>query len=108
MDNSTAAYTKTFSIDLERNNYHLKMKKRKKTRIITVIVVWMLLFVYLLTPLSRVNLSVSGNVYYSKEELVKIGNINENRLWWLYDQKDSIKSLSVIVWSHKPIILLST
>ena len=93
MDNATTTYTKTFSIDLERTNYHLKMKRRKKIRLITVIIVWIVLIIYLLTPLSRVNLKVKGNVYYSKEELVKMGYINENRLWWLYDKKNTIKVL---------------
>lgn len=93
MESTTTAYTKTFSIDLERANYHLKLKKRKRKRILVVLIMWLLIFIYFITPLSRVNLKVSGNVYYSKEELVDIGYINENRLWWLFDSSDAKKVL---------------
>ena len=80
MDNSTTAYTKTFSIDLERANYHLKMKKRKQKRILIVVIFWMIVIAYFLAPLSKINLKVSGNIFYSKEELINMGYIKENRL----------------------------
>jgi len=93
MDNSTTTYTKTFSIDLERTNYHLKMKKRKMKRIMLVVILWVLLFIYFITPLSKVNLKVSGNVYYTKEELIKMGYINNKNLWWLFNENNAIKTL---------------
>lgn len=93
MDSNTTTYTKTFSIDLERTNYHRKQRHRKRKRIIIVLIVWLVLFVYMFTPLSRVNLSVSGNVYYTKKDLVKMGHIPEKRLWWLFDEDDAIKVL---------------
>jgi len=93
MDSNTTTYTKTFSIDLERANYHLKCKKRKMKRIIVVIVIWSLLLLYFITPLSKINLSISGNVYYSKNELISMGYINKNNLWWLFDSDDAIKVL---------------
>ena len=93
MEGTTTTYTKTFSIDLERANYHLKCKKRKMKRILVVAIMWLLILVYFITPLSKVNLKVSGNVYYSKKDLIEMGYINENSLWWLFDSDDSIKVL---------------
>lgn len=93
MDSNTTTYTKTFSIDLERANYHLKCKKRKMKRIIVVVVLWLLLFIYFITPLSKVNLKINGNVYYSKEDLISMGYINEDNLWWLLEEKNAIKVL---------------
>lgn len=93
MDSNTTTYTKTFSIDLERANYHLKCKKRKIKRLIIVLIMWLLIFVYFITPLSKVNLKVVGNVYYSKDDLISLGHINKNNLWWLFDSRNSIKVL---------------
>lgn len=93
MDNNTTTYTKTFSIDLQRTNYHLKCKKRRMKRIILVSILWIIIFLYFITPLSKVNLKVHGNVYYTKKELIKMGHINNRTLWWLFDSKDAIKVL---------------
>ena len=93
MDSNTTAYTKTFSIDLERANYHRKYKLKKRKRLLVVLLLWLLIFIYFITPLSKVNLRINGNVYYTKEELVNLGYINENRLWWLLDEKKVIKVL---------------
>ena len=93
MESTTTAYTKTFSIDLERANYHLKLKKRKRKRILVVLTIWILIFIYFITPLSKVNLKISGNVYYSDYELVKKGYINENNLWWLFNDDNAKKVL---------------
>lgn len=93
MDSNTTTYTKTFSIDLERNNYHLKMKKRKLKRILVVAIIWLILIVYLVTPLSKINLKVYGNVYYSKEELMNMAYINSDELWWLFNKEKAIKTL---------------
>lgn len=101
MDSNTTTYTKTFSIDLERANYHLKMKKRKQKRMMIVLALWALVIIYFVTPLSKVNLKVNGNVYYSKEELVKMGYINENMLWWLFDKDDAIKVLESYEYINK-------
>lgn len=93
MESNTTAYTKTFSIDIQRANYHRKCRERKIKRLIIVLAIWLVIFVYMITPLSRVNLSIKGNVYYGKEELVDMGYINENRLWWLLDEDKVIKVL---------------
>lgn len=93
MDSNTTTYTKTFSIDLERTNYHLKMKKRKIKRIITVAIIWLILIVYFITPFSKINLKVSGNVYYSKQELMDLAYINKNEFWWLFNKNNAIKVL---------------
>lgn len=93
MENHTETYTKTYSIDLERANYHLKLKDRKKKRILIVAIVWVLIFVYMITPLSRVNLKVNGNVYYSKQDLIDLSYLNENTLWWLLNEDNIIESL---------------
>ena len=88
---NTETYTKTFSIDLERANYHYKYKKRKKKRILIVLVIWAIVFVYLFTPLSKVNLKVEGNVYYSKQDLMSMTYVNKNDYWWLVDTKKAKK-----------------
>lgn len=93
MDSNTTTYTKTFSIDLERTNYHRNLKLKRRKRLITVVVIWLVIFIYMITPLSRVNLKIIGNVYYSKDELISMGYINENRLWWLFDENKAIKTL---------------
>jgi hypothetical protein len=90
MDSNTTTYTKTFSIDLERTNYHRNLKLKRRKRLITVVVIWLVIFIYMITPLSRVNLKIIGNVYYSKDELISMGYINENRLWWLFDENKAI------------------
>ena len=90
---NTETYTKTFSIDLERANYHYKYKKRKKKRILIVLVIWAIVFVYLFTPLSKVNLKVEGNVYYSKQDLMSMTYVNKNDYWWLVDTKKAKKVL---------------
>ena len=93
MGSNTETYTKTFSIDIERTNYHLKCKKRRRKRIYIVIVVWAIIFTYMFTPLSKVNLKVSGNVYYTKDELMKMSYISKNEFWWLLDTKKAKKVL---------------
>ena len=94
MGSNTETYTKTFSIDIERANYHLKCKKRRRKRLFIVLFVWLLIFVYLFTFASKVNLKVTGNVYYSKEELMKISYISKNDFWWLVDTKKAKKVLN--------------
>lgn len=93
MDSNTTTYTKTFSIDLERTNYHLKMKKRKIKRIIIVIFIWIILIAYFICPLSKINLKVSGNVYFTKNELMNLAYINKNEFWWLFNKNNAIKVL---------------
>ncbi len=93
MDSNTTTYTKTFSIDLERTNYHLKLKKRRIKRIFVIVILWIMIILYFVTPLSKVNLKVTGNVYYSQEELRKMSYINKNDFWWLVDEKKVIKVL---------------
>lgn len=93
MGSNTETYTKTFSIDLERANYHLKCRKRRKKRIIVIVVIWALFFAYLFSPLSKINLRVEGNVYYTKEELMTMANLKKNNHWWLVDAKKADKVL---------------
>jgi len=93
MGYNTDTYTKTFSIDLERANYHLKCKKRRRKRILIVAIVWAIVFVYFFTPISKVNLKVSGNVYYKKNDLMKMAYIDKNEYWWLLDTKSAKKVL---------------
>ena len=93
MGSNTETYTKTFSIDLERANYHLKCRKRRKKRIIVIVVIWALFFAYLFSPLSKINLRVEGNVYYTKEELMTMANLKKNNHWWLVDTKKADKVL---------------
>ena len=87
MGYNTETYTKTFSIDLERANYHLKCKKSRKKRIFVVAIVWAIVFVYIFTPLSRNNLNVKGNVYYTKQDFLDMTYMNPNGYWWLFDTK---------------------
>lgn len=93
MDSNTTSYTKTFSIDLKRANYHRLQKQKKTKRFIIVCLFWILIILYMFLPFSKVNLKVNGNVYYSKEDLVKLGHVNESYLRWLYDENKTIKVL---------------
>jgi hypothetical protein len=93
VDSNTDTYTKTFSIDIERTNYHLKCRQRKRKRIITVFILWIIIFVYFVTPLSKVNLKLSGNVYYTKQEVMNMAYISKNDFWWLVDTKKVKKVL---------------
>lgn len=93
MDSNTETYTKTFSIDLERTNYHLKCKNRRKKRIIVIVIIWVLFFAYFFSPLSKINLKVKGNVYYTKDELMNMAHLNKNNHWWLVDAKKADKVL---------------
>lgn len=90
-ENNTS--TKTYSIDTERANYHSKLKKRKLKRIVIIVIIWALVFVYAVSPISKVNLKIEGNVYYTKEEIMKITYINKNDYWWLVDTKKAKKVL---------------
>ena len=93
MESNTDTYTKTFSIDLERANYHLKCRQRRRKRILIISVLWLVIFVYLFTPLSKVHLKVSGNVYYTKQELMNLSYINSSDYWWLVDEDKAKKVL---------------
>lgn len=95
MGSNTETYTKTFSIDLERANYHYKCKKRKKKRLFIVLCIWAIVFTYLFTPLSRVNLKVEGNIYYDEHELLSLSHIDKNDYWWLVDTKKAKKVLEI-------------
>ena len=93
MENENLSYTKSFSIDLERKRYHDECKRRRKKRIIRVLILWAIIIIYFLSAFSKVNLKVKGNVYYTKDELVKIGYIDEDNLWWLFNSNDAKKVL---------------
>lgn len=87
MGYNTETYTKTFSIDLERANYHLKCRKNRRKRIFVVVIIWTIIFAYIFTPLSRTNLKVKGNVYYTKHDLMNMTYMDPNGYWWLFDTK---------------------
>lgn len=91
MDNNT--YTKTFSINTERINYHHKCRQRKIKRLIVVLLVWLIILIYFVTPFSKINIKINGNVYYSKEEIMNMAYINKNGYWWLLDKEKAIKVL---------------
>jgi len=93
MEHHTETYTKTFSIDVERANYHHKCKIRRRKRILIVALIWALILVYIFTPFSKVNLKVTGNVYYTKKELMQMTYMNKNDHWWLFNTKNAKKTL---------------
>lgn len=94
MDSNTETYTKTFSIDLERAKYHLTCKRRRRKRLLIVVGIWLLILLYFLLPISKVNLKVEGNVYYTKEDLMSMTRIEETDYWWLVNTKDAQKVLN--------------
>lgn len=94
MDNNVSTYTKTFSIDVERANYHHKCNMRRRKRLIVILIIWILIFIYFFTPLSRINLKIYGNVYYSKEEIMNMTYMNKNDYWWLIDTRKAEKVLN--------------
>lgn len=86
-------YTRSFSIDLERANYHKKCKRRKIRRLVLVIIIWLCIIAYFLTPISKINLSVKGNVYYTKQELMDMAYLERNDYWWLVNKDNVVKVL---------------
>lgn len=86
-------YTRTFSIDLERASYQKKCKKRKIHRLILIICIWICVFIYFILPISRINLNVSGNVYYSKQELMNMAYLDKKDYWWLVNKNNIINVL---------------
>ena len=93
MEHHTETYTKTFSIDVERANYHHKCKVRRRKRILVVALVWVLVFVYIFSPFSKVNLKVTGNVYYTRKELMEMTYMDKNDYWWLFNIKNARRAL---------------
>lgn len=87
MDN-TINYTKTFSIDLKRKKYHDNIKKNRIIRLCLVLIVWVLITVFLLTPLSKVkSINAEGNVYIEDEYILNKVNIDQNIPFFLLDYK---------------------
>ncbi len=87
MDN-TINYTKTFSIDLKRKKYHDNIKKNRIIRLCLVLIVWALIAVFLLTPLSKVkSINAEGNVYIEDEYILNNVNIDKNIPFFLLDYK---------------------
>ena len=93
MENNTNSYTKTFSIDVERANYHLKCRQRRIKRTILIVLMWVLILTYFFSPLSKVNLKANGNVYYSEEDLMSMTYIKKSDYWWLINSKKAKKVL---------------
>lgn len=85
--------TMTFSFEKERNDYHSKKRRRKIIRLLIALIIWVILFIYLLTPFSTYKMMhVKGNVYLSEEEVIKMANI-KNTWWWLVDSSELKKAL---------------
>ena len=83
--------TMTFSIDKERDEYHLRKKKRKKIRFYIALVIWVVIITFLCTPFATYKMMhVNGNVFLSEEEIINYANI-KNVWWWSVDG-DKVKN----------------
>jgi cell division septal protein FtsQ len=67
----------------------VKKKKVLVIKLSCIIIAFLLLFVYFLIPFSHVsNSSVSGNKYYSKEQILTIANLNEGDSLYRISESD--------------------
>lgn len=96
MQNDTAAFTtKTFSLDVQRENYQKRRRNRKKARLLIVLVIWALIGLYFILPVSRVGkITYTGNVYISDDELNEIMDINKSSLLLLVDETKGVRLLN--------------
>jgi len=83
--------TMTFSIDKEREEYHLRKKKRKKIRFYIALVIWVMVITFLCTPFATHKMMhVDGNVYLSEQEIIEYANIKN--IWWWSVDSDKVKA----------------
>ena len=79
--------TMTFSIDQERLEYHLKNKRRKIIRLLICMIVWAIILLYMITPLSTYKMMhVKGNVYLTEDEILDLADI-KSKWWWIVDSE---------------------
>ena len=83
----------TFSIEKEREEYHLRKKKRKMVKLYISLVMWALIIAFLCTPFATYKaMSVNGNVYLSEEEVIDFAGIKHS-WWWAIDSDKVRKKL---------------
>ena len=79
--------TMTISVEKEILEYHQHKKRRKIVKLVIALAVWLLIFVYLATPLSmHLMMHVKGNVYLSEKEIIEMAGIKRT-WWWATDSK---------------------
>lgn len=89
MDNIDTAMT--FSIDKEREEYHLKKKKRKMVKLFIAFVVWVTIVTFLVTPFATYKMMhVNGNVYLTETEVLEYAGIKDT--WWWVVDSNKVKS----------------
>lgn len=95
MQSQTNSYTKSFSIDQERENYHNKMKKRKLSRLSVVVFIWILVITYFILPFSKIgDYQINGNVFIDEEEIRTILHIDSKMLIFLFDKSNGEELLN--------------
>ena len=83
----------TFSIEKEREEYHLRKRKRKMVKLYISLVMWALIIAFLCTPFASYRaMSVNGNVYLSEEEIINYAGIKYS-WWWVIDSDKVRKKL---------------
>ena len=83
--------TMTFSIDEEQLAYHIRHKRRKIIRLLICLIIWAIMVIYLLTPLSTYKMmNVKGNVYLSEDDILNLADI-KSTWWWIVDS-DKLKN----------------
>ena len=89
------------NIENSSSDFELKIrqiqKKKKRNLIIKIVsacLVFGLIITYFFLPVSKVsNSSISGNIYYTNEEVLKIAGLNEKDSLYLISKDKIIKSL---------------
>ena len=77
----------TIAVDKEIEEYHSHKKRRKLVKLLIALFVWLLLIIYLATPLSMyMMMHVKGNVYLKEKEIIEMAGI-EHTWWWAIDSK---------------------
>lgn len=84
------------SSDFELKIRQIQKKKKRNLiiKIVSACLVFSLIITYFFLPVSKVsNSSISGNIYYTNEEVLKIAGLNEKDSLYLISKDKIIKSL---------------
>ena len=85
MDNKQNSFTKTFSIDLEREKYRKKVNRGRKIRFLIVLFFWLAAVSFSFTPYSRAStFALEGNFVLQDEQIITKTKV-ENRQMFLLD-----------------------
>lgn len=79
----------------KHNNYLLAKRRNFIFRLLTIIILWVLLIVYLVLPVSKIgNVKIDGNVFLSKKEIFDIASLDDKQYRIDINDKQLTKKLN--------------